>query len=153
NHASLSEQFAGVRVEIEKTESSVCHAGTSSILPDRRYQKRSIGFPVPQIADRVASVTYSHRKAAIGSTLRARRAGQNAASAATASIRQGPAASVNGSVGPTPNNLEENARVTATAAGSPTAIPANTSKRLSCSTSRSTPAGDAPSAKRIPISL
>src|SRR6185295_913620 len=30
----LSEQLTGVRVEIEKTESSVWHAGTSSILPD-----------------------------------------------------------------------------------------------------------------------
>src|SRR5262245_32392858 len=96
---------------------------------------------------------YSQRKATSGSTLAARRAGSITARAATTNISKAATARVRGSVGLTPNKRDAIKRVTASDAGTPSAIPPSTSHRLSLKTIRSTPMGVAPSARRIPISL
>src|SRR5258708_35945376 len=96
---------------------------------------------------------YSYLRATIGSTLAALRAGSSAASAATTIISMDAIEMVAGSVGLTPNNNPEMSRDATSANGTPMAMPASTSNKLSRSTIPSMLARVAPSASRMPISL
>src|SRR5207245_3845966 len=81
----------------------------------------------------------SYRRPTIGSTLAARRAGNNPASTEAARSSSVAAASVVGSLGESPNNWLRTTRARASAAGTPTPIPtaatSSVSRRIIQSTS------------------
>ena len=82
----------------------------------------------------------------------ARRAGRYAAVTVDAVSTMTVAAIVHGSPGANPKSYAEKTRITATAAGMPTRIPAVTSTSDSRTIFHSTAPGDAPTAIRTPIS-
>src|SRR5262249_3923049 len=95
---------------------------------------------------------YSCRSTTIGSTVLARRAGSQAATAATASITNAPVERMRGSAGATPASRPCTSRVKAIADASPIAAPMSARRSPSPTTSMITRRASAPSATRTPIS-
>jgi len=95
---------------------------------------------------------YSFLSAIIGSSRVARRTGIHEATTATSRRPPAAAAKVGGSPGVTPNNSPLSTRVAATAPAVPAAMPIAAIRRLCATIRRRMPWGDAPMAKRIPIS-
>jgi hypothetical protein len=95
---------------------------------------------------------FSARSAFMGSMLAARRAGIKLAARATRITAIRAPAIVNGSFGPTPNNMERNSREVISASGNPRATPMAATHRLSRKTIHSTCSRCAPTARRTPIS-
>jgi hypothetical protein len=75
---------------------AVTEAAAASNLKKEGDQETKVAFPI--------KATHSVRRAVVGSTVAARRAGTAAATSATTAINSTTAASVNGSAGDTPNN-------------------------------------------------
>ncbi|SPF50271.1 hypothetical protein SBA4_430002 [Candidatus Sulfopaludibacter sp. SbA4] len=98
------------------------------------------------------TLTYSYRKARIGSTREARLAGTYPAKTPIPANNNVAPATVAGSFGRTPNNSLSTSLESHALNGSPIAIPAATIAKQSRSTIRTTVPRSAPSDMRMPIS-
>src|SRR5262245_122509 len=128
------------------------HTSSTDIHPQCHTKKREDSFPLRDPSCGFVEGNYSHRKAIIGSTFAARRAGTKQASSATIVNNNATTMNVTGSVALTPNSKVFINRVRANAEVSPIATPAAPSFPPCAMTSFNTSLVCAPRAIRTPIS-
>src|SRR5207244_12794300 len=120
-------------------------------LPPRQLLQLLVA-PAPRLTGGEVRPHHSYRKASIGSTRVARRAGIYLAASATAASNIGAAANVSGSSGAVPKSSFAINRTSKTDPASPKHVPAPINAAARPSTSRSTSVWVAPTLSRIPNS-